>query len=58
MQVFIYDLTNDKRINVTSVVADAMGVDCIPEDSAEAIQLGADYARDLFGHNNIDCGSD
>ena len=58
MQVFIYDLKSDKRINVTEVVADTMGVDAVPEDSAEAIQIGFDYAREHFGHYEVDCGSD
>lgn len=57
MKVFIYDLTNDKRVNVTEIVADTMGVDVIPVDSAEAIEIGAEFARDVFGHNNVDCGS-
>ncbi|KAK1548212.1 hypothetical protein Q3G72_032764 [Acer saccharum] len=48
MQVFIYDLNNGKRVKITDIVADAMGVDVIPEDSAEAIQIGADYAVETW----------
>ncbi len=61
MRFYVQDLNTGKQINVTDLVIDTLEQGELPawNDSlvAQGIDIAAEYAREIFGHNNIDAGT-